>query len=46
MSRCSFYTAKGGHIACEIVINSVGKDKDKKEEIVGYLSTPKVEATR
>ena len=41
-----FYTAKGGHIACEIVINSVGKDKDKKEQIVGYLSTPKVEATR
>jgi hypothetical protein len=36
-----FYTAKGGHIPYEIVINSVGKD-----QIVGYLSTPKVEATR
>ncbi len=36
-----FYTAKGGHIPYEIVINSVGKDR-----IVGYLSTPKVEATR
>jgi DNA repair exonuclease SbcCD ATPase subunit len=36
-----FYTSKGGHIPYEIVINSIGKD-----EIVGYLSTPKVEATR
>ncbi len=36
-----FYTSKGGHIPYEIVINSVGKD-----QIVGYLSTPKVEATR
>lgn len=36
-----FYTQKGGHIPYEIVINSVGKN-----EIVGYLSTPKVEATR
>lgn len=36
-----FYTAKGGHIPYEIVINSVGKD-----QITGYLSTPKVEATR
>ena len=36
-----FYTAKGGHIPYEIVINSIGKD-----QIVGYLSTPKVEATR
>lgn len=36
-----FYTAKGGHTPYEIVINSVGKD-----QIVGYLSTPKVEATR
>jgi hypothetical protein len=36
-----FYTAKGGHIPYEIVINSVTKD-----QIVGYLSTPKVEATR
>jgi predicted nucleic acid-binding Zn-ribbon protein len=36
-----FYTTKGGHIPYEIVINSVGKN-----EIVGYLSTPKVEATR
>jgi DNA repair exonuclease SbcCD ATPase subunit len=36
-----FYTAKGGHIPYEIVINTIGKD-----QIVGYLSTPKVEATR
>jgi hypothetical protein len=36
-----FYTAKGGHIPYELVINQVGKD-----QIVGYLSTPKVEATR
>jgi len=38
-----FYTAKGGHIPYELVINSVVK---KPETIVGYLSTPKVEATR
>lgn len=36
-----FYTAKGGHIPYEIVINTVGKN-----EIVGYLSTPKETATR
>jgi chromosome segregation ATPase len=36
-----FYTAKGGHIPYELVINQVNKN-----EIVGYLSTPKVEATR
>ena len=36
-----FYTAKGGHIPYEIVINNISKD-----QIVGYLSTPKVEATR
>lgn len=36
-----FYTVKGGHIPYEIVINSIGKD-----QIVGYLATPKVEATR
>jgi hypothetical protein len=36
-----FYTSKGGHTPYEIVINKVQKD-----EIVGYLSTPKVEATR
>ena len=36
-----FYTAKGGHIPYELVINAVNKN-----EIVGYLSTPKVEATR
>jgi hypothetical protein len=36
-----FYTAKGGHIPYELVINQVGKN-----EIVGYLSTPKVEASR
>jgi DNA repair exonuclease SbcCD ATPase subunit len=36
-----FYTAKGGHIPYELVINQVGKD-----QIVGYLSTPKVEASR
>jgi hypothetical protein len=36
-----FYTAKGGHIPYELVINQVGKN-----EIVGYLATPKVEATR
>ncbi len=38
-----FYTSKGGHIPYELVINTVNK---KPEEIVGYLSTPKVEATR
>ncbi|MGA1997200.1 MAG: hypothetical protein ABSH45_15595 [Bryobacteraceae bacterium] len=36
-----FYTAKGGHIPYEIVINTVSKN-----EIVGYLSTPKETATR
>jgi hypothetical protein len=36
-----FYTAKGGHIPYELVINKVDKN-----QIVGYLSTPKVEATR
>jgi hypothetical protein len=36
-----FYTAKGGHIPYELVINQVNKN-----EIVGYLATPKVEATR
>jgi hypothetical protein len=36
-----FYTAKGGHTPYELVINQVGKD-----QIVGYLSTPKVEASR
>jgi chromosome segregation ATPase len=38
-----FYTAKGGHIPYELVINTVNK---KPEEIVGYISTPKVEGTR
>lgn len=36
-----FYTAKGGHIPYELVINQVNKN-----EIVGYLATPKVDATR
>ena len=36
-----FYTAKGGHIPYELVINQVNKN-----EIVGYLSTPKVEVSR
>jgi DNA repair exonuclease SbcCD ATPase subunit len=36
-----FYTAKGGHTPYEIVINSIGKD-----QITGYLSTPKVEESR
>jgi chromosome segregation ATPase len=36
-----FYTAKGGHTPYELVINSVGKN-----EIVGYLSTPKAQAAR
>jgi hypothetical protein len=36
-----FYTAKGGHTPYELVINQVGKD-----QVVGYLSTPKVEASR
>jgi hypothetical protein len=31
-----FYTAKGGHIPYELVINAVNKN-----EIVGYLSTPR-----
>jgi DNA repair exonuclease SbcCD ATPase subunit len=38
-----FYVSKGGHIPYELVINSVVR---KPEQIVGYLSTPKVEATR
>jgi hypothetical protein len=36
-----FYTAKGGHTPYELVINSV-----QKNEIVGYLSTPKEIASR
>ena len=36
-----FYTSKGGHTPYELVINQVGKD-----QIVGYLSTPKIEASR
>jgi len=36
-----FYTAKGGRTPYELVINNV-----EKNEIVGYLSTPKVESTR
>lgn len=36
-----FYTAKGGHIPYELVINKVAKN-----EIVGYLATPKEQATR
>src|SRR5262249_24775630 len=36
-----FYTAKGGHIPYELVINSISKD-----QIVGYLSTPKETASR
>ena len=36
-----FLTAKGGHTPYEIVINKVGKD-----QIVGYLSTPKDMAPR
>jgi len=36
-----FYTAKGGHTPYELVINQVTKD-----QIIGYLSTPKVEASR
>ena len=36
-----FYTAKGGHLPYELVINSVNKN-----EIVGYLSTPKEQASR
>jgi hypothetical protein len=36
-----FYVAKGGHIPYELVINSVTKDG-----VVGYIATPKVEATR
>ena len=36
-----FYTAKGGHIPYELVINSVSKN-----QIVGYLSTPKETASR
>jgi hypothetical protein len=36
-----FYTAKGGHTPYELVINKVDKN-----EIVGYLSTPKEQASR
>ena len=36
-----FYVAKGGHIPYELVINQVNKN-----EIVGYLATPKEVATR
>ena len=36
-----FYTSKGGHTPYELVINQVGKD-----QIVGYLSTPKDTAAR
>jgi hypothetical protein len=36
-----FYTAKGGRIPYELVINKV-----EKNEIVGYHSTPKEQATR
>jgi len=36
-----FYAAKGGHIPYEMVVNSVSKDS-----IAGYLSTPKVQASR
>ena len=36
-----FYTAKGGHIPYELVINQV-----KKNVIVGYLSTPKENVSR
>ena len=36
-----FYTAKGGRTPYELVINKVDKN-----EIVGYLSTPKEQAAR
>jgi hypothetical protein len=36
-----FYTAKGGHTPYELVINSINKN-----EIVGYLATPKDMASR
>ena len=36
-----FYTAKGGHIPYELVINQVQKDM-----IVGYLATPKEQVAR
>ncbi|HUI55699.1 MAG TPA: hypothetical protein VLY04_12050 [Bryobacteraceae bacterium] len=36
-----FYTAKGGHIPYELVINQV-----QKNEIIGYLATPKEQASR
>jgi hypothetical protein len=36
-----FYVAKGGHTPYELVINTVGKD-----QIVGYLATPKEVASR
>jgi hypothetical protein len=36
-----FYTSRGGHTPYQLVINQVTKD-----QIIGYLSTPKVEASR
>ena len=36
-----FYTAKGGHIPYELIVNSVAKDS-----ISGYLATPKDQAAR
>ncbi|HUB33555.1 MAG TPA: hypothetical protein VMA31_11020, partial [Bryobacteraceae bacterium] len=36
-----FYVARGGHTPYELVINKVAKN-----EIVGYLATPKDQATR
>ena len=36
-----FYTAKGGHIPYELVINQV-----QKNMIVGYLATPKEQVAR
>jgi hypothetical protein len=36
-----FYTSKGGRIPYELVINKVDKN-----EITGYLSTPKEQAAR
>ena len=36
-----FLTAKGGHIPYELIVNQVGKDL-----LVGYLATPKEQASR
>ena len=36
-----FYVAKAGHQPYEIVVNQV-----KKDEVIGYLSTPKVKISR